>query len=106
MIKGLLYLAILTTVVMISWVGFGIYHNFTTSTINADTSIAITPIPPQFDKRTIEKMKSKKSIDADLNKTKAEISTTPQSETPIATASSAATVTPAASSSPSSQLQL
>jgi hypothetical protein len=98
MIKGLVYLAILTTVVMISWIAFGIYHNYTTSTINADTGIAIKPIPPQFNKKIIETIKSKKQIDADLNQTRTTTSITP-TPTIGPTPSSGIKTTPVASNS-------
>lgn len=64
--KGLLYLAILTATVVGSWIGLSIHHEVTTSTISSDTSIIITPIPPSFDRETIEAIKTKKIIKADL----------------------------------------
>ena len=67
MIKGLLYLAILTAVVVASWIGFSVHHGYTTSTISSDTSIIITPIPASFDREIIEKIKAKKVIKADLS---------------------------------------
>lgn len=65
--KNLLYLAILTTIVVLSWVGFGIYNASVTSTITSDTSIAITPIPRDFNKSTIVSIKNKKVIPVDLS---------------------------------------
>lgn len=67
MLKGLLYIAILTTAVMASWVGFSIYHGLATSTINTATSIKITPIPAKFDTQTIDMLKTKKTVDSDLS---------------------------------------
>lgn len=67
MLKNLLYFAILTTFFVICWIGFGIYHNSITSTISEDTSIRIIPISPRFDIETIAKLKSKKTIKADLS---------------------------------------
>lgn len=66
MLKNLLYFAILTTVIVISWITFGIYHNNITSTISPDTSIRISPIPANFDIETITNLKSKEVIQADL----------------------------------------
>jgi len=67
MIKGLLYLAILTAAVVASWIGFSVHHSYTTSTISSDEAIIITPIPASFDRETIEKIKAKKVIKADLS---------------------------------------
>ena len=67
MIKGLLYLAILTAAVVASWIVFSVHHGYTTSTISSDTSIIISPIPASFDRETIEKIKAKKVIKADLS---------------------------------------
>ena len=67
MIKGLLYIAILTAVVVASWIGFSVHHSYTTSTISSDEAIIITPIPASFDRETIEKIKAKKVIKADLS---------------------------------------
>lgn len=77
MIKGLLYLAILTAATVISWIGFSIYHNQTTSTIDSATQIRITPIPGEFDRETIEKIRTKRVIDANLNQERELIITTP-----------------------------
>jgi hypothetical protein len=67
MFKSLLYLAILTAAVVLSWIGFSVHHAFTTSTITGDEAIIITPIPPSFDREVIEKIKLKKTIGADLS---------------------------------------
>lgn len=67
MIKSLLYFAILTTTVVLSWIGFSIHHNYTTSTISQDTSIRTTPIEGRFDRETMGKLKTKKVIEADLS---------------------------------------
>ena len=66
MFKGLLYLAILTSSIVASWVGFSVYHSYTTSTITGDTSIVTAPIDPEFDRKMIEKIKAKRKITADL----------------------------------------
>lgn len=66
MLKNLLYFALLTTVFVLSWIGFGIYDNFTKSTISSDTQIRIIPISATFDTKTIDSLKTKKAIPADL----------------------------------------
>jgi len=77
MIKSLLYLAILTTATVSSWISFSVYHNYTTSTIDSDTSIIITPIQAEFDRETIERIKNKNKIDANLNEQKIVVTPTP-----------------------------
>lgn len=77
MIKNLLYFSILTTIVIISWISFGIYHNFTASTITADTSILITPIPGRFDDATLRQITTRYVIEADLSQKRLESSATP-----------------------------
>lgn len=67
MFKSLLYIAVLTLVVVASWIGLSVYHGYTTSTISSDTGIIITPIPSGFDGKIIEKIKTKKVIKADLS---------------------------------------
>ena len=66
MLKNLLYIAILTTIVVASWIGFGIYHNSISSTISKDTEIKIIPISPSFETKTINALKVKKVIKVDL----------------------------------------
>lgn len=77
MIKSLLYIAIFTTVTVLSWIVLSVYHNYTTSTITQGTSIIITPIDPEFDQETIQKIKLKKTINADLSNVRVIISPAP-----------------------------
>ena len=65
--KGLLYLAILTATVVASWTGLSVYHGYATSTIPSDTDVIIAPIPSGFDRETIEKIRAKKVIKANLS---------------------------------------
>ena len=89
-------MAILTTVVIIAWIVFSIYHNYTTSTINRDTSISINPISAEFDSKTIDKIKSKQGVTTDLSEIKATASAT-TAEPIIAEATSSASQTASAS---------
>ena len=77
MIKNLLYFSIITTIVIISWISFGVYHSFTASTIADDTSILITPIPGSFDDATIRRITTRRVIQVDLSQRKLEASATP-----------------------------
>ena len=110
MIRNLLYFAIFTTIIVASWLIFGIYHFTITSTINEDTGIIISPIPGKFDQATIDKLKTRKQIIVDLSETrnnsgtstpaasiKSEILPTPIPTSPIIPIDS---VTPAISSTP------
>lgn len=65
--KNFLYIAILTTAVIAAWVGLGLYHSSVDSTISQDNAIQIIPITPTFDAQTIENLKSRQVIKADLS---------------------------------------
>ncbi len=67
MLKNLLYFAIFTTLIVSSWVVFGIYHSSVTSTITPDTTLIITPIPSSFDTKTINNIKTRQIIPADIS---------------------------------------
>lgn len=75
MFKGILYLAIFTATVVASWMGFSVYHGYTTSTISSSEAIIITPISAGFDREVIEKIKTKKIIKVDLNEETVETDT-------------------------------
>ena len=78
MLKNLLYFSILTAFVVLTWISTSVYHNFSSSTINTDTSIRITPIAPSFDKATIIKIREKKTIPADISEGKLQLTITPE----------------------------
>ncbi len=97
MLKNLYYIAILTFVVVVSWIGFEVYNSNVTSTITADKSVIITPIPPEFNQAMIIAIKSKKIVPANLseNASRSAVSTiTSPTPTPTVAAS------PTSSSSP------
>ncbi len=77
MFKSLLYIAILTTAVVASWISFSVYHGYTATTISSDTSIRIIPIESKFDQETIDSLKSKREIKANLSEKKATLTITP-----------------------------
>lgn len=88
MFKSLLYIAILTTAIVASWVGFSVYHGYTTSTISADTNIRIAPIEAKFDQETIGILRSKRVIKANLSEGKTSLTITPQPTNGISSVSS------------------
>lgn len=67
MIKNILYLAILITVFVISWIASSIYHNLATSTIPETTQIQITPIIGKFDTQTIQSLQDRANVQVNLN---------------------------------------
>ena len=69
MLKNLMYLSIFTTIVIIAWIVFSVYHNLATSTISEDTNVLTTPIQATFDKEVIQGLKLRKKVDADLSQT-------------------------------------
>lgn len=66
MIKNILYIAIFSTILVGALIAFGIYHNQVTTTIEPDTQILITPIPPNFDQKVIDSLQTRQIIQADL----------------------------------------
>lgn len=60
--KDLLILLTSAFLLVIAWIIFSIYHNSITSTIPKNLNIQIVPISPDFDSKTIEKLKERKNI--------------------------------------------
>ncbi len=60
--KDILYIAISAFFLTALWVGFNLYHAWATSTISPDLQIQITPIAPDFDTQTLDKLKSRQAI--------------------------------------------
>lgn len=83
MFKNLVYIAILSTATVASWIGFSVYHNYTTSTIEDATKIRITPIQGEFDREAIERIKSKRTIPANLNEQRVVVTISPTQETEV-----------------------
>lgn len=74
--KNIVYFAILTTLVVASWVIFGIYHNYTNSTIGLDTASLIKPISPGFDHGVIDKIHRREKIEVNLSETVVDVAPT------------------------------
>lgn len=60
--KDLLILLISAFLLVIAWIIFNIYHNSITSTIPQNLNIQIIPINPDFDSKTITKLKGRKNV--------------------------------------------
>jgi hypothetical protein len=77
MVKNILYLSIFTFIVILSWIAFGVYHNHTTTTISNDAQILITPIEPNFDNATIDRIRQRTVVEANLNTLRVDITISP-----------------------------
>jgi len=80
MLRNLIYFAIFTSIIVLSVLVFGIYHNGVTSTISKDTNVIISPIPPSFDEKTIKEITGRTIVPADLSQTRGNASA---SATPV-----------------------
>jgi hypothetical protein len=69
MLKNILYLSIFTTVVVAAAVFLSIYHNFTSNSVSADTTIQVEQIPDSFDATTVDAIKDRKVVPVDLSVT-------------------------------------
>ena len=52
----------MTFLTIAAWIGFGIYHIWTTSTISQIDISAISPINPNFDTSVINSLKSRENV--------------------------------------------
>lgn len=66
MLKNLILFSGFTLFVVATWIGLGIYHNTTTSTVSQTTNLRVLPITPSFDKDTIDELKERKEIIVNL----------------------------------------
>lgn len=88
----ILYLVISVFVVTVFWIGLSIWHAHVNSTISDTQNIQVQPISPHFNRKIIEKLKTRKVVDPLLSPIPASISATVQptvspkpSTTPVAT---------------------
>lgn len=83
MFKNLTYIGIFTFIIIASWIGFGVYHSYVTSTIGSDTQVLISPIPAHFDLDVVKSISQRSVINADL-----------ASNSPVASSGAKATPSP------------
>ncbi len=69
LVKNLFYFAVLTSVVVVTWIAAVIYFNVTTSTIPEDTNVHSIPIEPTFDRETLNQLESRVDVPVDLSLT-------------------------------------
>ena len=62
-----IFLLIASFVLVFVWISFNILHGLTTSTIPENINQQIIPINPNFDTKTVEKLKSRIKITPILN---------------------------------------
>lgn len=68
-IKNLYYFAILTTVVVATWMASALYYSITNPTVPDNISAHTTPISPSFDVQTMEQVSNRLSVPVDLTNT-------------------------------------
>jgi hypothetical protein len=61
--KDTLIIVLLLFFFVLIWIGEGIYRSVVSSTISEDVAQAISPISPNFDTKTIEKLKTREKIE-------------------------------------------
>ena len=60
--KDILYITISSFILVALWIGFNLYHTYTTSTIEPELQTEINPIDSRFDTDTINQLKSRKTV--------------------------------------------
>ncbi|MDO8620956.1 MAG: hypothetical protein Q7R31_01610 [Candidatus Levybacteria bacterium] len=60
--KDIILILTLTSIIVISWIAFSVYHNLATSTISQVQSVDIKSINPTFDTKTIDKLKKRDRV--------------------------------------------
>ncbi|MEK7450555.1 MAG: hypothetical protein AAB662_01285 [Patescibacteria group bacterium] len=60
--KDIILILALTSIIVIAWIGFSIYHNLATSTISQVQSVDIKSINPTFDTKTIDRLKTRNKV--------------------------------------------
>lgn len=66
-IKNFLYLAILTTVVVLTWIITTVWFSFTESTTPPETNQYADPIEPEFDMETMDLLNQRLSVPVNLS---------------------------------------
>lgn len=94
--KDILFLLIPALILCLAWIGFSIYHNLVKSTIPEALNIQILPINPDFDRKTIEKIRNRKTV----------LPETQFIQTPTQTPSPTPSVIPSPTSSPTATLTI
>lgn len=99
--KDIFYISLSSFILVVAWVGFSVYHKWTTTTISEDLQMQLTPIDATFDTQVIQKLKSRLNVTPMYEVINTTTNTTP-SPAPSSAASTSAekvteTITPAPS---------
>ena len=97
-LKNVFYLAILTTVVVATWIASTLYYSITNPTVTEDISAHTTPISPSFDTEIMDQVGNRIQVQVDLSDT-AEYIIPPEDE--ISESTSSADIEAAPSPTPS-----
>lgn len=79
--RQLLIILIPTFLFVVFWITSNIYHGIVTSTISDSTDIQIKPISPNFDTKTIGKLKQREAV-VPIFEISGAIANTPPSQVP------------------------
>lgn len=60
--RELFIIAIITFLTVIAWVGFGVFHARTTSTISQKEKQEVVPLTPTFDNDIIRQLQTREEI--------------------------------------------
>lgn len=88
--KDILYITISSFILVVAWVGFNLYHTYTTTTISEDLQMQIIPIDRDFDTTTIQQLKKRTKV-APFNEIKNTTSPTPTTSQASASANTSPT---------------
>jgi hypothetical protein len=66
-VKNIFYLAIFTTVVVVTWIASSVYYRIVTPTTPQDTNQYTTPITPTFDIDTLSQLGARVQVPVDLS---------------------------------------
>lgn len=61
--KDILYISISSFILTVIWISSSIYHVIVTSTITPDMEIQIKALDPEFNLKTIQKLKNRERIE-------------------------------------------
>lgn len=83
--KETLFILWMTFLTVVVWIGLSIYHIWVTSTISDIDAASIIPINPKFDTVTINKLKTRQTVEPiyQFSETTQEDTATPAAQTPV-----------------------
>lgn len=67
MLKNLVILSGFSTFAVAVIIGLNIFHNYTLSSLSQTTQVHVVPIPPSFDKKTLNDLKKRTPITVSID---------------------------------------